>query len=113
MLIGNIYLHSNNKIYDNLIMNNILYNISLIILSLGIILITVYVTKATSTNYLTYYNQLLANQENKSYKPYNPYLNVYNDRPTQTYKNMFLQSEPWLGYETYDPNQSSTKLFIY
>ncbi len=84
-------------------MNNILYNISLIILCLGIILITVYVTKATSTN-----------QECKPYKPYNPYLNVYNDRPTKTYKNMFLQSEPWLGYETYDPNQpSSKKLFIY
>ena len=50
-------------------MNHILYNISLLILVIGIILMTVYITKASNNGYLTSDKQKL----NKDYLIEKPY----------------------------------------
>lgn len=93
-------------------MNHILHNISILMLSLGIILMTMYITKISNPTFLTYEQKLLAQQkELKQRQTYGPD-NVYDYRVSKEYKKMFNESESWLGYQTFDENESSQKLYI-
>jgi hypothetical protein len=67
-------------------MNHIIYNISLILLLLGIIILTSYLSKANSQCNI----QVPRKEENKE-----------NKLATKVYSKMFNQPEPWLGYESF------------
>ena len=93
-------------------MNHVLYNIAIIILSVGIIMLTIYITKVSSPTYLTYEQQLIEKQKYqdkmKEFKPDN----VYNYMVSKEYKKMFDEPEEWLGYKSFDENEPNQKLFI-
>ena len=75
-------------------MNHLLYNISIVMLLLGIILITSYLTKAyDKPNNNNTCNQ---NKEND-----NPTIDqVYAMKPSQIYDSMFQKPSLWQGYES-------------
>ncbi len=82
-------------------MDHILHNISLIILFIGIIFMTVYVTKASNNNYRTYIDQEML--KNNKLKRLYPKQNIYNYNVSDSYKDMFKQQTVWLGYQTFNP----------
>ena len=92
-------------------MNEIIYNISLVVLSIGFILmiiyITIIITKKTKTcqtcqpcsiNNITTSTNL--NQ-------------IYDDRPSITYKKMFENAEIGFGYQDFDVNDNSSTTSFY
>lgn len=70
-------------------MNHILYNISIIILFFGIILMVIYITKATHIAPL---------KPTGIRRKYNN--DIYDDNPSQIFKPMFNQPSTWSGYES-------------
>ena len=70
-------------------MNHILHNISLIILFIGIIMMTVYITKASDANYMTREQKILL--MNKNSIKSEPVENIYDYRVSKAYEKMFLQ----------------------
>lgn len=80
-------------------MNNILYNISLLILFIGSIMITIYITKAS------YINCIMANEQELPQ-------NIYDYRVSKVYNKMFSQPSIWLGYQEFDPEYKTEKLYI-
>lgn len=93
-------------------MNHILYNISLIILFLGIILLTIYITKASSNNYLTLEKQLLIKENNIRRNNSIKNVNIYDYRPSDSFKKMFAQPSVWMSYQDFDPKDETEKIFI-
>ena len=91
-------------------MNHILHNISLIILAVGIILLTVYITKASSNGYVSYDKYLLNKQS--GLKRIQPEQNIYDYRVSKEYKKMFSQPSIWMGYQDYDPNEKTDKIYV-
>ena len=86
-------------------MNHILYNISLIILSLGIILMTIYVTKSYNIN--TYISPEIDPQTKETMNQ-----DAYTQRPGTIFKDMFLQNSSWLNkYQSID-NSAQPNLYI-
>ena len=71
-------------------MNHVIYNISLIMLLLGIIILTSYLSKVNSTCNIIYPPINHQEEENKL--------------ATKVYSRMFTQPEPWLGYSTFENN---------
>ena len=88
-------------------MDNIVHIISLIILSIGFILIIVYFTMNMT-------KQKINNQECQPCKSCNTNLNlIYDDRPSITYKKMFENSEVGFGYQDFDVNDNSNTTSFY
>ena len=88
-------------------MDNIVHIISLIILSIGFILIIVYFTMNIT-------KQKINNQGCPQCQPCSTNLNqVYDDRPSITYKKMFENSEVGFGYQDFDVNDNSTTTSFY
>ena len=75
-------------------MNHLLYNIALIMLLIGILMLTYYLTKAYNTNNTNNIN----NTNNTNNEP--TLDDIYNMRPSQTFKVMFNEPSIWQGYET-------------
>lgn len=90
-------------------MNHILHNISLIILFLGIIVMTVYITKASSNGFLTFEQQLIEKQNRLRRR--NP-ISIYDYRVSKEYKKMFSQPSIWLGYQDFDEEDTAQKLYL-
>jgi len=90
-------------------MNHILYNISLLILIVGIILITVYITKASKNGYLTY-NQRILNKKLKLIDK--PYQSIYDYKVNKEYQKMFSQPSIWMGYQDFDAKDKPQKIFV-
>jgi hypothetical protein len=90
-------------------MNHILYNISLVILVIGIILMTVYITKASNNGYLTYDKQILNNRAKSIEKPYDT---IYDYKVNKEYQKMFSQPSIWMGYQDFDPQEKSQKIYV-
>jgi hypothetical protein len=90
-------------------MNHILHNISLIFLVLGIILMTVYITKASSNGFQTNDVQLLAKEGLRRREPMK---SIYDYRVSKEYEKMFSQPSIWLGYQDFDPADQPQKLFV-
>jgi hypothetical protein len=86
-------------------MNHILYNISLVILVVGIILMTVYITKASNNSYLTSNKQEILNQVK-------PYDTIYDYKVKKEYQKMFSQPSIWMGYQDFDPKEKSDKIYV-
>lgn len=86
-------------------MNHVLHNISLIILCLGIILMTIYVTKSYTTK-----NDVATLSHLQRDEPMNP--DAYTQRPATIFKDMFLENSSWLNkYQNID-NISQQNLYI-
>lgn len=86
-------------------MNHILYNISILILGFGIILMTVYITKAT--------NKQFKNEQHKQTRTdIIETGDIYDSRPSKTYAKMFSQPSLWLDYQAFDPNDKTDKIYI-
>jgi hypothetical protein len=83
-------------------MNDILYNISLIIFFVGIILMVVYITKASNNGFLTYQERLMI--QDTILKRLNHKQNIYNYRVSDSYKKMFTEESAWFGYQSFDPS---------
>ena len=77
-------------------MNHILHNLSIIMLAFGIILMTMYVTRAThippkkSTGVRRRYNN-----------------DIYDDNPSKVLNTMFTQPSTWQGYQTIEESKNS------
>lgn len=94
-------------------MNHILYNISLIILSLGIILLTVYITKASSNGFKTSDTILMEQQElERQRRGLSSEESIYDYRPSKMYKKMFSNPSVWLGYSDFDENEIKNKIYV-
>jgi hypothetical protein len=89
-------------------MNHILYNISLVILFIGIILMTVYITKASNNGYMTYHKQL----KNKEKAIVKPYETIYDYNVNKEFQKMFSQPSIWMGYQDYHSKEQSQKIFV-
>lgn len=90
-------------------MNHILYNIALIILFVGIIMMTVYITKASSFNYMTSDKVKLMRDNLRRREPVQE---IYDYRVSKEYEKMFSQPSIWLGYQDFDPEYKTDKLYI-
>ncbi len=94
-------------------MNHVLHNIALIILGLGIILITVYITKATSNGFKTTDVILMEQHELEARRRgLKPTESVYDFRPSRVYKKMFSDPSVWLGYGDFDENEVKEKIYV-
>lgn len=94
-------------------MNHILYNISLIILGLGIILLTVYITKASSNGFKTTDVILMEQQElEMRRRGIKPEGNIYDSRPSKVYKKMFSDPSNWFGYADFDESEIKDKIYV-
>ena len=91
-------------------MNHILYNISILILGFGIILMTVYITKATNKNNQTINLNGLSNRRHQS--GITETGEIYDSRPSKTYSKMFSQPSLWLGYQEFDANENTEKIYV-
>jgi hypothetical protein len=86
-------------------MNNILHNISVIILCVGIIMMTIYITKSNS-----YKNIPIQQNDPQTDEPMNP--DVYTQKPATIFKDMFLENSSWLSkYKSID-NSAQPNLYI-
>lgn len=88
-------------------MDNILYNISLIILIFGVILMTVYITKATTNGFLTFQERMMI--KDSILRNNFPKQNLYNYRVSNDYKRMFSDPTINVGYM---PIQTDNETFI-
>ena len=84
-------------------MNVLFYNISVILLIVGIILMTYYITRATTDSYLSPLKKL----ENENLKKKEVETSIYDYRVLNTFKNIFTEPEIWLGYKSFDPSLHS------
>jgi hypothetical protein len=91
-------------------MNTLLYNFSIILLLIGIVMITYYITRATQDKYLSQYEIL--NQKNKGLRSRDIETSIYDYRALNTFKNMFSEPEIWLGYKSFDPSDLTDKIYI-
>lgn len=73
-------------------MNHILYNISIIMLLLGIILLTYYLTKANTP--------ICSKDENSTSTNTSQVDNAYKMKPSEIFYVMFNNPSLWQGYET-------------
>jgi hypothetical protein len=91
-------------------MNHILHNISLVILATGIILITIYITKASSNGYVSYDKHLL--NKKAGLRRIKPEETIYDYKVSKAYKKMFSQPSVWMGYQDYDPEEQTDKIYV-
>ena len=75
---------------------NILYNISVIFLIIGIILMIIYLSKINCE----------CNHTQNTIK------DIYDDKISNTYKKMFKDPSVWTGYNDIDVNEKSTKIYV-
>ncbi len=78
---------------------NTLYNISLILLFTGIILMTIYITKS-------YNNSHVIKEDNKYIN------NIYNERPSVKFKDMFNDKSLYIKKYTEFDNLDENKLYL-
>ncbi len=94
-------------------MNHILYNMALIILCCGIILITIYITKASTNSFKTTNQVLLEKQEylkNNSLQIGNE--TIYDLRPSNIYSKMFSNPSVWFGYNEFNEKDVTDKIYV-
>ena len=77
-------------------MNIILYNISIIFLIIGIILMIIYISNINCTC-----KQIPKLTED-----------IYDDKVSNTYKKMFKDSSVWTGYNDIDINEKPIKIYV-
>lgn len=93
-------------------MNHLLYNISVLMLLSGIIILTYYLSKAYNQPKISYnqqqqllYNQQLYKQEQENENP--DIEKTYTMRPAQIFSTMFSKPDIWQGYESVSVTKNS------
>ena len=90
-----------------------LHNISVLVLGLGIILLTVYITKATSNGFKTTDIILMEQQElERRRRGLQPDENIYDARPSKVFKKMFAEPSVWTGYSDFDEKDVKKKIYV-
>ena len=85
-------------------MNVLLYNISIIMLGIGIIMLTIYITKASNNNYIKEKQYgLRTKQSNQELN------NIYDEKASETFKKMFLNSSIIQDYQSFDDKEINKK----
>lgn len=90
-------------------MNTIIYNIALIILSLGFILMVIYITMILTKKSTSKLNTTTCINNNKL----DTNNLIYDDRPSITYVKMFNQPSVGFGYKDFDVNDNSNTTSFY
>jgi hypothetical protein len=85
-------------------MNSILYNLSILILGTGIIMLTIYITKVNNNGYISPIQNGLRIKNNEN--------DIYDDKPSDVFKSMFLESSIIQDYQTFNVNDKTDKLYI-
>ena len=80
-------------------MKFILYNLSIVLLSLGFILMIIYIT------FIITLNNFIPKKEDYSL--------IYDDKPSMIYKKMFENPEVGFGYKDFDINDNSNTTSFY
>ena len=93
-------------------MNEIIYKISLVVLSIGFILMIIYITMIITKKSTTCSNNISNNTTNKDLTSNNLNL-IYDDRPSITYRKMFKNPEVGFGYQDFDVNDNSETTSFY
>ena len=78
------------------------------VLCIGIVLMTVYVTRATTTPYQT-------PEQRFSSKPIDRRLegfDIYSQRSSNVFKKMFSQPSIWQGYQDYGADEITQKIYV-
>jgi len=86
-------------------MNSILYNISILLLSTGIIMITIYITKVNNNGYVKYKQNGLRIKNNDEN-------DIYNEKSSDVFKKMFAESSILQDYQTFNINDKTNKLYM-
>jgi hypothetical protein len=82
-------------------------------LGLGIILLTVYITKATSNGFKTTDIILMEQQElERRRRGIKSDESIYDTRPSKVYKKMFSDPSNWFGYADFDENDIKEKIYV-
>jgi hypothetical protein len=89
-------------------MNHVIHNVSVIILTAGIIMMIVYITKASSNNFLTTEQMIMS----KDRTPNNIEESIYDYRVSKEYKKMFIEPSVLFGYASFDENENPDKLYV-
>lgn len=92
-------------------MNHVLYNISLIVLAVGIILLTVYITRSSTSPYLAYGDMLKKQYEERQQQRVQA-TDVFDYRYSKVFKDMFSQPSIWQGFQDYKPDELARKTII-
>jgi hypothetical protein len=95
-------------------MNEIIFNISLVILSIGFILMVIYITIQFTKK--TYQPCAINNSNtgnNSKNDLYNQLNQIYDDRPSITYKKMFENPEIGFGKSDFEVNDYSEIISFY
>jgi hypothetical protein len=86
-------------------MNHLLYNFSIIMILLGIILLTHYLTKAYNINKSNTCSNTIIKEPDATLDK------AFDERPSQIFNNMFVQPSINAGYEqVYQPKNNGIKL---
>jgi hypothetical protein len=85
-------------------MNSILYNISILMLGVGIIMITIYITKVNNNGYTMYKQNGLRIKNNEN--------DIYNEKSSDVFKKMFSESSILQDYQTFNINDKTNKLYM-
>jgi len=72
-------------------------------------MMTVYITKASSFNFMTNEEVLLMRQNLRRREPVKE---IYDYRVSKEYEKMFSQPSIGLGYQDFDPNEKTEKLYV-
>jgi hypothetical protein len=72
-------------------------------------MITIYITKASSFNFMTNDKILLMKQNLRRKEPVRE---IYDYKISKEYEKMFLQPSIWFGYQDFDPEYKTEKLYI-
>ena len=80
-------------------MNHIIHNISIILIFFGIILLTINLTKSYNKCPIIIQDKQTINKSN-----------IFQERPSKIYNNMFNQPEIWMGYADFDTKNFNSKL---
>ncbi len=94
-------------------MNITLLNTSIVMLTIGIILFVIYITRTITIYYIEKeQEELLANQNNVGLRRKNPIDVIYDYKVSKAYKKMFQEPSIWMGYSDFDPSDSTDKIYV-
>ena len=71
---------------------------------------TVYITKATTNNFMTYEQQLIDKKAGLRRKE--PVQSIYDYMVSKVYRKMFSQPSIWQGYQDFDPDEQTEKIYV-
>ena len=92
-------------------MGHTVNNIAIILIGLGVLLLGVYIARASGGCYNDYFlNREAIRRQRIDELNYEP--DIYRYRPSKVFKRMFTQPPIWTGYQDFDAKDNTEKLYI-